>query len=507
MSSQRHVELRSVEKRFGLVEALIGVSLAITRGEIHAVVGENGAGKSTLGKLITGALRPDAGSLVVAGRAVSYRSPRQALKDGITLLAQERLLVQTRSVIENVFLGVEPGWRSIVGRRRLDARYAQLSERTGFDLPPRTAVGDLGAADQRKVEVLRALARSADLIVMDEPTAGLTRDEATKMLDIVRDLKTDGATVVLVSHALEDVVSVADTVSVLRDGRLVRTAPVAGESVGSLVTAMLGRPLDLSFPDKVFPADEAPVVLSVRGLAGAVLVHDVSLDLRAGEIVGLTGPLGSGRAEVARLLFGAERIDAGVLSLDGKPLSIRSPRRAIRHGIVFLPASREDEGLMMRRSVVENVALPHLTLLSRGGMVMRKDEGTRVGELIARLDVRTPAMTTRLAALSGGNQQKVLFAKWLFRPPRVLIANEPTRGVDVGAKRFLYELIHSSAAGGMSVVLVSDEMREVFGLAHRVLVMRGGRVVGEFDTRTASEEEVMHAALGADPVKERRAGA
>ena len=205
--------------------------------------------------------------------------------------------MQTRSVIENVFLGVEPGWGSIVARRRLDARYAQLSERTGFDLPPRTAVRDLGAADQQKVEVMRALARGADLIVMDEPTAGLTRDEATKMLDIVRDLKSDGATVVLVSHALEDVVSVADTVSVLRDGELVRTAPVASESVGSLVTAMLGRPLDLSFPDKVFPADEAPVVLSVRGLAGAGLVHDVSLDLRAGEIVGLTGPLGSGRAE------------------------------------------------------------------------------------------------------------------------------------------------------------------------------------------------------------------
>ena len=218
MSSQPHVELRAVGKRFGRVEALTRVSLAIRRGEVHALVGENGAGKSTLGKLITGALRPDAGTLLVAGRAVSYRSPRQALEDGITLLAQERLLVQTRSIIENVFLGVEPGWGSIVARRRLDARYAQLSERTGFDLPARTAVRDLGAANQQKVEVMRALARGADLIVMDEPTAGLTRDEATKMLDIVRNLKSDGATVVLVSHALEDVVTVADTVSVLRDG-------------------------------------------------------------------------------------------------------------------------------------------------------------------------------------------------------------------------------------------------------------------------------------------------
>ncbi len=507
MSSQPHVELRAVGKRFGRVEALTRVSLAIRRREVHALVGENGAGKSTLGKLITGALRPDAGTLVVAGRAVSYRSPRQALEDGITLLAQERLLVQTRSVIENVFLGVEPSWGSIVGQRRLDARYAQLNDRTGFDLPARIAVRDLGAADQQKVEVMRALARNADLIVMDEPTAGLTRDEAAKMLDIVRGLKTDGATVVLVSHSLEDVVTVADTVSVLRDGELVRTAPVAGESVGSLVTAMLGRPLELTFPDKVFPADEAPVVLSVRGLAGAGLVHDVSLDVRAGEIVGLTGPLGSGRTELARLLFGAERIDAGALSLDGKPLSLRSPREAIRHGIVLLPGSREDEGLMMRRSVVENVALPHLAAVSRNGMVMRRHEAKRVGELIARLDVRTPAMTTRLAALSGGNQQKVLFAKWLFRPPRVLLANEPTRGVDVGAKRFLYELIQSSAAAGMCVVLVSAEMREVLGLAHRVLVMRGGRVVDEFDTRAAREDEVMQAALGADPGKERRAGA
>ncbi len=506
MSSQPHVELRAVGKRFGRVEALTRVSLAIRRGAVHALVGENGAGKSTLGKVIAGVLRPDTGTLVVGGSAVSYRSPRQALEDGITLLAQERLLVQTRSVMENVFLGVEPGWGSIVSRRRLHARYAELSERTGFDLPPRSVVQDLGVADQQKVEVMRALARRADLIVMDEPTAGLTRDEATRMLDIVRGLQRRGATVVLISHALEDVVTVADTVSVLRDGELVRTAAAADESIESLVTAMLGRPLELTFPEKVFPAADAPVVFSVRGLAGAGLVEDVSLDVRAGEIVGLTGPLGSGRTQVPRLICGAERTEAGALSLDGKPVSVRSPRGAIRRGIVFLPGSREAEGLMMRRSVLENVALPHLASVSRGGVIRRTREATRVDELTERLDVRAPARSSRLAELSGGNQQKVLFAKWLFRLPRVLLADEPTRGVDVGAKRFLYELIQASAGAGLSVLLVSADVREVLGVAHRVLVMRNGRVVEEFDTRLAREDEVMHAAFGGDREKEGRAG-
>ena len=498
VSSQPHAELRAIGKRFGGVVALRRISLAVHRGEIHGLVGENGAGKSTLGKIVAGVVQPDEGALIVAGREVWYRSPRQALEDGVTFIAQERLLVETRSVIENVFLGVEPAWRSIVDRRRLRARYAALRERTGFDLPPHAGVRDLRAADRQKVEVMRALARDADLVIMDEPTAGLTRDEATELLDVVSLLKTQGATVLYISHTLEEVLSVADTVSVLRAGELVRSAPTASESVGSLVTAMLGRALELTFPEKALPAEDAPVVLSVQGLTRSGLVDDVSFDVRAGEIVGITGLIGSGRSQVARLVSGADPMDAGTVALDGEPLRLRSPRDAIRHGIVLLPESREDEGLMMRRSIVENIALPHLKAVSRAAVLRRRYEARRAAELIKRVDVRTHALTARLATLSGGNQQKVLFAKWLFRRPRVLIADEPTRGVDVGAKAALYELMHSFAAAGVSVLLISSEAKEVIGLAHRVLVMRGGRVVDEFDGRVAREDEVMRAAFGND---------
>jgi simple sugar transport system ATP-binding protein/ribose transport system ATP-binding protein len=333
---------------------------------------------------------------------------------------------------------------------------------------------------------------------MDEPTAGLVQDEAAKLLEIVRLLKAQGSTVLYISHALEEVVSVADTVSVLRDGELVRSAPAAEESVESLVAAMLGRSLGLTFPERTFPPGDAAPVLSVRGLSRAGFVDDVSFDLRAGEIVGLTGLVGSGRTQVARLIVGADRIDAGEIWSEGRLLRVRSPRDALRHGIVLLPESREDEGLLMRRSIAENITLPHLKAVSRAGVLRRREEARHGGALMDRLDVRAHALTTSVAALSGGNQQKVLFAKWLFRRPRVLIADEPTRGIDVGAKPAVYELIHSLAAEGMSVLFVSSELNEVLGLAHRVLVMHGGRIVAEFHGR-AAEDEVMRAAFGAEP--------
>ena len=353
----------------------------------------------------------------------------------MTFIAQERLLVETRSVIENVFLGVEPAWRSIVDRRRLRARYAALRERTGFDLAPHAGVRGLRAADRQKVEVMRALAREADLVIMDEPTAGLTRDEATELLDVVRLLKTQGTTVLYISHTLEEVLSVADTVSVLRAGELVRSAPTESESVGSLVTAMLGHALELTFPEKAFPAEDAPVVLSVQGpdsfWASSTTCHSTYGPERSSA-----SPVSS--AVDARRSRDSSRVPtawmSGTVALDGEPLRLRSPRDAIRHGIVLLPESREDEGLMMRRSIVENVALPHLKAVSRAAVLRRRYEARRTAELIRRVDVRTHALTARLATLSGGNQQKVLFAKWLFRRPRVLIADEPTRGVDVGAK-------------------------------------------------------------------------
>ncbi len=490
-----HVETIGIGKRFGGVRALDDVSLVVARGEIHGLVGENGAGKSTLGKVIAGVHAPDAGELRVAGRAVHYRSPREALHDRVTMIAQEIMLVPQLSVLANVYLGLEPGRRGVLDGRALRARFDELGERAGFQLPAELPVGALRLADRQKVEILRALARDAELIVMDEPTAALSAEEAKTLFGVIRGLKERGTTVVYVSHFLEEVLALCDTVSVLKDGRLVRSSPAGDESAGSLVAAMLGRSQGLEFPEKVFPADDAPVVLAARGLACAGFVRDVSLTVRAGEIVGLAGLVGSGRSEVARAVFGADRLEAGTVELEGRALSVRSPHGAVRAGLAMVPESRKEQGLVMDRSVIENVTLPHLDSIARAGVITLARELERTSELVAEVDIRTERPQARVSTLSGGNQQKVLFAKWLFRRPRLLIADEPTRGVDVGAKQAIYLLLHALAASGMGVLLISSEHEEVIGLAHRVLVMRAGRLVAELDGRTVTEDEVLEAAF------------
>jgi ABC-type sugar transport system ATPase subunit len=493
-----YVEVRGVSKRFGGVVALDGIELEIEHRSIHALVGENGAGKSTLAKILSGVHRADDGEVWVEGRRVDYRSPRAALADGITIIAQEPTLVPHRSVQENVYLGVEGGRAGIVDDRRTSRRFAALVRESGIELPPRRLARTLRVADQQKVEVLRAIARDAKLFVMDEPTSALTADESDRLFEVIKRLRDRGATVVYVSHFLPEVLALADTVTVLRDGRLVRTSPTADETPDKLVTAMLGRPLDLTFPEKSPPPADAPIVLSVRGLARPPAVQEASFDIRAGEILGLAGLIGSGRSEVARAIFGADRRTGGLVEVDGKRLDARSPRAAIRRGVAMLPEDRKRQGLLMLRSLVDNVTLPHLGDVSSVGVMALRSERKRTSELIGRLDVRTRSNKARVNTLSGGNQQKVLFAKWLFRRPRVFIADEPTRGVDVGAKLAIHRLIHSLAAQGIAVLLISSEHEEVLGLAHRVLVMRAGRIVAEFDGQTMSEDAVLHAAFATE---------
>jgi ABC-type sugar transport system ATPase subunit len=490
-----HAELRGVSKRFGGVHALSDIALRIDRGKIHALVGENGAGKSTLGKILAGVHRPDRGELIVNGSGVDYRSARDALADGITIIAQEPTLVPDRSVLENVFLGVESNVAGVVERRQLARRYRSLVDSTGIELPPQRLARTLRVADQQKVEILRAIARDARLVVMDEPTSALTRDEAERLFELVRRLRDNGTTIVYVSHFLAEVLELAETVTVLRDGRVVRTSLAARETPELLVTAMLGRTLGLAFPEKKPPRADAPVVLSVRNLSRAPVVNDVSFEIRAGEIVGLAGLIGSGRTEVARAIFAADKSVSSAIDVAGKRLQARSPREAIRHGVVMVPEDRKGQGLLMLRSIVENVTLPHLQDVSKGGVMEPQAETRRAGDLIKRLDVRTKSGRSRVDTLSGGNQQKVLFAKWMFRRPNVFIADEPTRGVDVGAKRAIYELICSLAAEGIGVLMISSEHEEVLGLAHRVLVMRNGRIVAEFTQETMSEDAVLHAAF------------
>jgi simple sugar transport system ATP-binding protein/ribose transport system ATP-binding protein len=491
--------LREISKRFGGVQALARIDMEIEQGSIHALVGENGAGKSTLGRILAGVHRPDGGELLVEGAPAEFRSPRDALRAGIAMIAQEPTLVPHRSVLENVFLGIESGPLGVVDDRGLLRRFRALVEESGIELPPRRLARTLRVADQQKVEILRAIAREARLVIMDEPTSALTTDEAERLFQLVRLLRDRGTTIVYVSHFLAEVLALVDTVTVLRDGRLVQTTPASAQTPERLVTAMLGRSLDLTFPEKSALPDDAPVVLSVEDLSAPPAIEDVSLEIRAGEIVGLAGLIGSGRSEVARAIFGADRAKRGVVSLDGRPLRIRTPRDAIRRGIVMLPEDRKGQGLVMLRSIADNVTLAHLGEISWGGVLRMRDERRKAGELVRRVDLRARSLGARVDSLSGGNQQKVLFAKWLFHQPRVFIADEPTRGIDVGAKLAVYELIRSMAASGIAVLLISSEHEEVLGLAHRVLVMRAGRIVAEYDGRSVTKDDVLHAAFATAP--------
>ncbi len=489
------IELRGIVKRYGGAQALDDVSVAVAAGEIHALVGENGAGKSTLGKIVAGAVLADGGEVRVNGRPVTFRGPRDAIREGIALIHQELALVPALSVIDNVFLGVEQGKNGIIDRAAQLERFNELAARIGFAQPPSAPVETLRVAEQQKVEILRALVRNARLIVMDEPTATLTRIEADRLLQITRDLRKDGVTVIYVSHVLADVLALCDTVTVLKDGRHVKTVAAKGETIDSLVTAMLGRAMDLVFPARQPPPPDAPVVLSVRGLTRLPAFSDISFDIRTGEIVGLAGLVGSGRTEIARAVFGADSA-AGTVEIEGTPVQGRDPRTGIRRGLAMLPESRKDQGLVMMRPVRENVSLAHLKEISWHGIVNGAQERARVTEVLDSVDARVPSVAMPVSGLSGGNQQKTAIAKWLVKTPKVLLADEPTRGIDVGAKRAIYELIHRLAAQGLGVLLISSEIEEVLGLAHRVLVLRNGRIVAELPGERANEKIVMRAAFG-----------
>jgi ribose transport system ATP-binding protein len=500
LSDRAYLELLDVAKHFGGVQALSGVTLAVRRGAVHALVGENGAGKSTLGRIVSGALSADAGRMVLEGRDVAFRSPRHALEHRVAAIAQEPAVVPHLTVAQNVFLGMEPRRASFVRNRRLARAYAVLAETAGFELPGGAPAGRLRPADQQKLEILRALSRDAQLLVMDEPTAALGAEETRHLHDVVRRLAAAGKTIVLVSHFLGEVLELADAVTVLRDGRIVKTAPTAAETEASLVEAMLGRPLTSTFPARRPPPPDAPVVLAVRDLV-APGVDGVSLELRAGEILGLAGLVGAGRTELARAVFGAAAVGSGEAVLAGGTKLGRSPRASLRAGLAMIPESRKDDGLLYGRSSVENATLSRLAELSTAGVVRRRRQRRAGGEVLDRCGVRGASYSAPVAALSGGNQQKVLLARMLLCNPRAVIADEPTRGVDVGAKRAIYDFLASLAGDGLGVLLISSELEEIVGLAHRVLVMRRGRLVAELRGEEIAEPAILAAAFGDRPAE------
>lgn len=497
--SAPHIELDNVSKSFGATRAVRDLSLEVHRGAVHAIVGENGAGKSTVGKIVAGVHRPDRGRVLLDGEPVAFRSPRDALAHGITVVAQELSLVPGRSVIDNVFLGGEPSLGGVVRTRVQHRLFDDLVERTSIDVPGEALVADLPVAEQQKVEILRALGRRADLIVMDEPTARLSTEEAGTLLAIVNRLSQDGTTVILVSHFLDQVLQVSDRVSVMRDGALVSSRPAASETARSLVEAMTGRSLDTNFPAKVPAPADAPVVLDVREMRRAGDMPAVSFQVRAGEIVGLAGLVGSGRSEILRAVYGADPRAGGEVRVCGRATRRRSTRDAISAGVGLIPESRKDQGLLLSRSIRDNVTLPHLGRLSRIGCMRSGQEAQAASEAAATVDIRSTSIEQSVMELSGGNQQKSLFARWFLDSRRLLLADEPTRGVDIGAKRAIYDLIAEAAAAGLAVLFVSSELDEVIGLAHRVLVVRDQAIVAELADEQLTESRILEAAFAAAP--------
>lgn len=489
------IEVKEISKRFGATLALDCVSLTFESGEIHTLVGENGAGKSTLGKIISGVYHKDSGTILINGQVVDYASTYEALQHGITIIAQELSLVPARSVIENVFLGIEDTSGPFVARKKLRERFSKLVESSGIYINPDTPVAAIRNGDQQKVEILRALARNSTTIVMDEPTARLSADETSTLKQIIRDLKAKGHTIIFVSHFLNDVLEISDKISIMRDGRLVRTSLPTEENHTSLVEAMTGTGFGKAFPDKSESLKTSETVLKVNNLTSGNRFKNISLEIKPGEILGIAGLVGSGRTELVRSIFGVDRFDSGSIEYLGETMTRFSPAKSIKYGVSFLPESRKDQGIIPLRSLSENISLPHLRSLSRFGWINKVAERRLVDKFFALCGVKAASPQVHISTLSGGNQQKALFARSLAGAPKLFIADEPTRGVDVGSKRAIYDLLAAQAAAGMAILVVSSELDEIVGLTHRVLVMREGQIVKELAGNAVTENAVLEAAF------------
>jgi ABC-type sugar transport system ATPase subunit len=482
-------------KSFPGVRALQDVSLQLRAGEVLALLGENGAGKSTLIKVLGGAHLPNSGSLHINGVEKQLRNPVEARRAGIAVIYQEFNLVPTLTAAENLFLGQEHSRAGWIDRGEEARRAAELFARIGMTIDPAARCRDLSVAQQQGVEIARALGTEARIVVMDEPTAALTVQEVEKLFAVIRDLKKQGLGIIYVSHRLEEIFTIADRVTVLRDGQHVGTRPIGEIDRDQLIEMMVGRKLEQEFPKRHATIGEPRLV--VKNLCRSPRVCDISFSIRRGEVLVLTGLVGAGRTETARLIFGADRPDSGTIELDGKLLSIGEPEDAIAAGIALLTEDRKAQGLVLGHSVRENFALPNLASWSNLGWVDRGKERSAFGRFVERLRIRLSRQDQPAETLSGGNQQKVLLARWLQRNCDVVIFDEPTRGIDVGAKVEIYQLINELAAEGKAILMISSELLEVLGMADRILVMREGRLMGEIsDVPHATQEQIMTLAVG-----------
>lgn len=489
------VRFDGISKRFPGAQALSDVSFSIAAGSCHALCGENGAGKSTLGKLIAGIHRPDGGRLFVQGREVRFDGPRDALAAGVGMVHQELAFCDNLSVAENLCLSALPARGGLVDREEMARRAASMLAETGTPLDVTRPFGKLPIGQRQMVQIAAAVGGGARIIVFDEPTSSLSQAEAERLFALIERLKAQEVTCIYVSHRMPEIFRLCDTVTVLRDGRHVATRPAEGLTESDLVQMMIGRPLGDYFPRQAEGADGGEV-LRVDGLTVPGKFEDVSFTVRAGEVVGLAGLMGAGRSEVASTLFGIERPTRGRIVLDGREVRVGSPAHAISLGIGYVPEDRKRQGLVLGASGVHNTSLPILGRLSRFGWVRRRLERRMAREYFDRLRVRTPSLDAVVAGLSGGNQQKIVLAKWLAANSRLLILDEPTRGVDVGAKAEIHTLIGELAARGTAILVISSELPEVISLSERIVVLRSGRVAGELTRSEATEDSVLRLMAG-----------
>ncbi len=483
------LKMVNITKTFPGVKALDGVNFTLLPGSVHALMGENGAGKSTLMKCLFGIYEKDGGEILFQGRPVAFKNPKTALEQGVAMVHQELNQALSLTVADNIWLGRYPKKAGFIHKKKMLRETEHLFASLGLSVNPNQVMEELSVSKRQMAEIVKAISYDAKVIVFDEPTSSLTEAEAKKLFEIIRKLKEKGCGIVYISHKMEEIMQICDTVTVLRDGRSVSTHPTEGLTVDTVIREMVGRPLTGRFPPKTKP--RAEVVLEVRDLGGVPPLQDVDFTLKKGEILGLAGLEGSGRSQVLESLFGLFPRCQGEIEKNGAKIFNSSPRAAMNNGFCLVTEERRATGILPNRDILENTVIARLPFYRLLGILNKSKMAADTDGIITRLRVKTPSRKTAIATLSGGNQQKVIFGRWLLTEPEILLLDEPTRGIDVGAKYEIYQLIQELSAKGKSVMVVSGELPELLGLCHRILVLSAGRVAGDVDAATATQEEIM----------------
>lgn len=489
------IEMRGIDKSFGSNQVLKQAGFTLESGEVHALMGENGAGKSTLMKILTGVYTKDAGTVLVDGKEVNYKNPQEAEKAGIVFIYQELNVMFDLTVEENLFMGKEiHGKFGICDKKAMQKKAQEALNTLGVNISPKTVMSELSVGQQQMVEICKALMADAKVIIMDEPTAALTQSETVALFKVIESLRKKGVSMVYISHRMEEIFELCDRITVLRDGSYIGVKNIPETNMNEIVKMMIGREIGERYPSRDVKVGKE--VLKVKGLTRKGTFHDVSFSVRAGEVLGVSGLMGAGRTEIMQAIFGNLSYESGTIEIDGKEVKISNPRQAMEHGVGFITEDRKTEGLMLDKSIRENISLCNLGRISKSFVVSKEAEKDMVEEAIKELHIKCFGPFHECNNLSGGNQQKVVLAKWILTNPKILILDEPTRGVDIGAKKEIYSIINKLAAQGVAIIMVSSELPEVLGMSDNIMVVREGEVRGIISYEEANQERVMTLATG-----------